>query len=479
MSNMPDNPYSHERDMTLYTASAVQCRRIVMVFALLLSVAPVGWMVSQALSKQWKQIFPVRLLSWTPARGLLVDHLRASEKSLDSAPYARALQKHTQYLMTWFMEEGSRKTYIGHEGWLFFQPELDALTGYGPVQPAPFSMMKDPSVATLKQARDCVLKFATQLKKRGIKLMLVPVPVKATIYPEHITGDRPLERQSAVTYQDEVLLTGEAPVFHPDEGLLYDALREGGVDVVDIVPALLQLKEQNDMLYRRQIRAKMLDAVKREVYLHQDTHWTYDTMQQVAKALAVHIRKAYPGVAADAPTAEVNPRAVTAGSYGDLVKLLGLPEGQNLFPEEIQTYVSLPDVKVDANSPVALLGDSFVNIFDDPALGFARPGETQRLQAGFAQYLSLYLGVPLDVYAENGGGATSVRAKFAARKDDEVRAKKLVVWVISARDLLLSPEPGREAGVVWKDIEFNPEANPPERLEPLLPRNPGASVDNE
>ncbi|MBL9115731.1 MAG: hypothetical protein JNJ83_12050 [Verrucomicrobiaceae bacterium] len=468
MSNVPNNPYPNERDLTVYSIASKQARNIIVVFGLLLAVPPLMWMLSQMLQRQWTQLFPVKVLSWTPKRGDLMSHLHAMEKSLDTAPYAKTAQQQVQWLMTAFAAEGCRKTFIGHNGWLFFQPELDALTGYGPILNAPFSIMKDPTVAKLKSARQCVAHFATQLKERGVKLMLVPIPVKATIYPEHITGYRALERQSAVTYQDEAI-SAEAPVFHADEGLLFDELRAAGVDVVDVVPAMLQLKEQNDMLYRRQVRAKVPDAVKREVYLKQDTHWTYDTMQQIAKALADHIRKTYPGLAADGPRAEVNPRAVSEGSLGDLVKLLGLPSGQTLFGQEMQTYVSLEDSKSDPRSSIALLGDSFVNIFDDPALGFAPTGSTKRLKAGFAQYLSLYLGTDLDVVTENGGGATSVRARFAARKDDEVRAKKLVVWVLSARDLLLTAEQGRDAGVTWKDVTFNPERNPPARIEPMLP----------
>jgi hypothetical protein len=437
MAHIPDNPYPNERDLTEYLLSRRQARWIIIVFSALMVLPPLGWMVYQLTTGKSQQIFLVRLLSWTPARGPLLDHLHASERSLTSAPYAKALQQHTQELFSSSGLEGNRKTYLGYDGWLFYQPEFAALSGYGPLREEPRSPMKDPSIGKLRQAKDVVLEFHEQLKERGIKLMLVPVPVKATIYPEGITGSIPRE--------------SEAPVFHPDEGQLHLDLQEAGIDVLDITPALLQLKKR-----------------ERPVYLKQDTHWTFDTMQIMAKALAVHIRKHHPSLAENEPEDMITPRAITARSPGDLVKLLDLPPGSDLFSQEQQTYVSVPEMQPDAQSEVVLMGDSFVNIYHDPALGFAPPGSTAKMHAGFAQYLALYLGRPLDVIAINGGGATDVRRSLARRPDDEVRAKKLVVWVLSARDLLLTPAAARDAGVTWQKVEFTKRRNPPKPIEPLL-----------
>ncbi len=438
MAHVPDNPYPNERDLTLYEIKPRQALGLITAFTLLMVLPPLGWMAWQLSTGKGSQLFLVRLLSWTPARGPLLDHLRSSERSLDSAPYAKTLQQHTQELLASFANEGNRKTYIANLGWLFYQPELTALTGYGPLREEPHSPMKDPTVGKLRTAKEVILEFYGQLQERGIKLMLVPVPVKATIYPEGITGSIPRE--------------SEAPVFHPDEGQLHLDLQEAGIDVVDITPALLQLKERN-----------------KPVYLKQDTHWTFDTMQIMAKALAGHIRKTHPSLAAKQPEDMITPRAITGRSPGDLVNLLGLPKDSTLYPLEEQTYVSVPDMQPDPQSEVVLMGDSFVNIYHDPALGFAPPGSTEKMHAGFAQHLALYLGRPLDVIAINGGGATDVRRNLARRPDDEVRAKKLIIWVLSARDLLLPPAAAREAGVTWQKVEFNTRRNPPKPIQPLLP----------
>jgi hypothetical protein len=82
------------------------------------------------------------------------------------------------------------------------------------------------------------------------------------------------------------------------------------------------------------------------------------------------------------------------------------------------------------------------------------------MHAGFAQHLSFYLGQPLDVIAMNGKGATGGRREFAKRYDDEVREKKLVVWVLSARDLLLTKSAAREANIEWSKVEFNAKRSP-------------------
>ena len=57
-----------------------------------------------------------------------------------------------------------------------------------------------------------------------------------------------------------------------------------------------------------------------------------------------------------------------------------------------------------------------------------------------------------------------MRREFAKRLDDEVRAKKLVIWLVPARDLVLPPG----AGVEWQEVNFNPRSTPPEVLVPMV-----------
>jgi alginate O-acetyltransferase complex protein AlgJ len=82
------------------------------------------------------------------------------------------------------------------------------------------------------------------------------------------------------------------------------------------------------------------------------------------------------------------------------------------------------------DSDVLLLGDSFTNIYSDAAMGW---GES----AGFAEHLSLALGRPLDVLAENGGGAAALRLSLArAENRQRLAGKRLVIYQFAMRDLV-------------------------------------------
>jgi hypothetical protein len=249
------------------------------------------------------------------------------------------------------------------------------------------------------------------------------------IYPEHISAAR-----------------FRGPVYHAGQLALYEQLRAAGIDVLDLAPAMWDLKPY------------------KQVFLHQDTHWTPDAMKALAEKIARHIKEKYPQAIAPPKEAPlVNAKVAERASFGDLVKLLDLRSPGWLYPQEAVELVLIEGLDPSPRSPIALLGDSFVNVFSDPSLGFEPdnhdPESPQPMRAGFGHHLSIFLNQPLDVIAVNGGGATDARAQFARRFDDEVRAKKLVVWVIACRDLLLSPPAAREANVKWEPVKFNPNTS--------------------
>ena len=311
---------------------------------------------------------------------------------------------------------------IGQDGWLFDPLELRALTGSGPLQPE-WSARHSPT----SRARDEIVDFARQLKARGVPLLLIPIPMKASIYPEAIT-------RSGADHS-------EAPLYQADQPALYEQLVKAGIDVQDITGALLQLKARH-----------------KPVFFKQDTHWTPEAMQDIARAVAVHVRKKFPGIVPDDPLI-VDTKAPDAASLGDLAERLNPLPGT--MSEEQAVLVSFPGIENDPKSPIVLLGDDFTRIYDDPSLGFVQDVDTH---ASFAQHLALYLGRRIDTTAVNHGGTTAVRRAFAKRLDDEVRAKKLVIWLVPARDLVLPPSAGEE----WQDVVFNAQSSPPEVLIPMV-----------
>ena len=89
------------------------------------------------------------------------------------------------------------------------------------------------------------------------------------------------------------------------------------------------------------------------------------------------------------------------------------------------------------DSPLVLLGGDLLRIYDDPQLGYANPENPEaRIHAGFAQHLSLLLQHPLDIVAQSGVDTQAILLKMSHEK---WRDKKLVIWLVSARDLFLNP----------------------------------------
>ncbi|MFK5921068.1 MAG: hypothetical protein QM496_02740 [Verrucomicrobiota bacterium] len=363
----------------------------------------------------------------------LQDHLRSFESKLEKAEYAIAIRRWMQGKLTAGLKEGNSKSVLGKGGRLYYQAAIDSLVGYGPLQAEPDSVMKNPDRSIWTPPLQVIENFAAQLKQRDIELLLVPVPVKPMIYPEDIG-----------------LGTWQKPALHKDQQALYDQLRKSDVEVLDLSQLFWSLKDDGD------------------VFLKQDTHWTQSTMQKAAAEVAAKIRSKswFAGVKRDLKTSQ---QKLTREHEGDLVEMLKLFNPEKIFQPETQTLTVIKEaaggktLTNDSQSPIVLLGDSFVNIYDDARTGFGDPNWKSKdeddseplIGAGFAQHLAAELQTTLNSYTSNGGGATQVRKDFAQRPDNEVRTKKLVVWVLASRDLLLSETPGTLAGIRWRDVEFS------------------------
>lgn len=324
-----------------------------------------------------------------------------------------------QLALLYGLHEGNRQTVIGRNGWLYFRPEIDALTGYGPTAREPDSVAKDPNRAPWTPPKGVILEFARQLRESGVELILVPIPSKAMILPEHLTGKKL-----------------DHPLTHPNAEAFFIELRANQIKVIDPAPLFMKLKEDGH-----------------DVFLKWDTHWTPQTMEETALLVAEHLRNR-PWFESAPGTFRLERSTVQAP--GDLLKNLS-------FPEELETVAtrqvldletSAPVNIHDPESPIVLLGDSFTNIYSAPTLGW---GE----HAGFAEHLSRYLNLTLDTIAQNGQGSTGVRETLA-RRPEALKGKRAVVWAIAARDLMLAESVARETGVEWRRVEFNAVVPVPE-----------------
>ena len=363
---------------------------------------------------------------WVPATELfnigndtgLLAHLEEFEDKLEKAqftdPPRRLIQRS---LVQGPLREGNRKTRIGKEGWLYLQTGLDSITGYGPLKPEPDSVAKDPRRSPWHAPLDAISTFAGQLDEFGVELILVPIPVKPMIYPEHLGN------------------ATSGPVTHPDAAAFYSKINTlPNVEVIDLSEDFWELKETT------------------RVFLKQDTHWTPAGMAHAAEKISSRISSKpwhTPGSGFTSATREKRQ------SPGDLVEKLDIGTGG--FVEETVKVTPVTGQVRDEKSPIVLLGDSFTNIYAD-AIGL-----DWGKGAGFAEHLALKLGVPIDVIAINGGAASEVRQALAQRKGSMtiMKKKKAVIWAIAARDLLLAESGAREAAIKWQDVSFNNEPPTP------------------
>jgi len=369
-----------------------------------------------------------------PDAATLRERLRALEDRVEAMEFFAGWRRADQAWRLRWLGAGNARVVAGEDGWLHYRPDLEAVVGKGPFYEEPASVAREPLQGEWRRPVPVIAEFAARLRERGVDLVLVPPPTKPMVCRTGLG-----------------LPPGRAA--HPDWDRLLHRLRDEGVEVVDPAPALMELPD---------------DEAR---YLRRDTHWTPRAMERAARLVADRLKERLDGPG----DLETSIRPVPRSHAGDLVGMLDLPEGATPFPPETVRLRRVVETKSgeplgsDPASPVVLLGDSFANVYEDPSLGFGAGDETA-IGAGFPSHLAAALGRRLHVIARNGGGATAVRRAFARLPDDEVRAKRVVVWLLSARDLLLAERPARRAGIRWAPVTFRPpkaeEAGP-------VPGDPG------
>ena len=133
----------------------------------------------------------------------------------------------------------------GAEGWRFLPAEIKHL------------LAGDPS-ADPKKPLEAIVDLSGQLKHLGVRLIVVPVPAKATVHPEFL----------------DARLKGET-VVAPEAGF-YESLRGKGVEVLDLTAEFANAK------------------AKGPVYCARDTHWNGNAIALAARKLARNGARSHP-----------------------------------------------------------------------------------------------------------------------------------------------------------------------------------------
>lgn len=335
-----------------------------------------------------------------------VENLRQFEKDIDQASYAKSYtQPRVQLLLDQYGRAGNKLAVDGRDGWLYYGPGVRHVGGPGFLQPDVQRTREKDALdaggsAIHADPRPAILAFHAALAKRGIRLVLMPMPDKAALESGYLTlGAAPTERPQNVDF----------PRFLAE-------LRAHGVAVFDA-------------------REGLPEHPTAALYLTQDTHWTPTWMEHVSHDLAHFVTQLVP---LPAPASVPVQRAVAQpmSRVGDIVDMLKLPEDQTVFQPQSVVVHQVQDAdgnawQSDATADVLLLGDSFSNIFSLEGMGW---GES----AGLGPQLSLALGRPLDVIAQNDSGAHATRralAKELAAGSDRLAGKRVVIWEFAEREL--------------------------------------------
>ncbi len=290
-----------------------------------------------------------------------------------------------------FLEElpEGQMGFKGEDDWVFFRKSLEMMSA-GDLSKQPKDKNPIPHLVDLKE----------YLAKNDVNLLFVPIPNKEDVYYEHLPFETVDETDAMI---------------NPHYRKFLDDVQDAGVEVVDVLPLMLEAKAE-DKFHQENL------------YQRQDTHYTNRGLQIVAKAIADRVKAYswYDSAAED--KVDYTVRDTTFSRQGDIVARL--PEEDKAAYPAVQLKakrVFTPEGEPydgDRNDPILLMGDSFTGVFE----------LVDCKNAGLGSHMAHKTGLPVDIVTSWGGGPLVRRKMLRARKDD-LGAKRVVVYVMVARDL--------------------------------------------
>ncbi|MDB5051535.1 MAG: hypothetical protein JWO30_4606 [Fibrobacteres bacterium] len=246
--------------------------------------------------------------------------------------------------------------------------------------------------------------FKDYLAAQGIDFLFVPIPTKLDIYPEYLAP-------KADTLPGHIA----QPLFRK---LIRD-LADARVETVDLLDPFLKLKGASE-------------TGKRSLYQRQDTHWTTLGLETAAQIVAERVKNYswYDSVFRD--KREYKVKDTTFDNLGDIQARLADAKKGKVAPESLlgrQIVDAQGALYEDTDSSsVLILGDSYTGVYQTVGCR----------HAGVTAHLAKDLGGPVDLIMGWGGGPEAP-GKLKKRGEDYLHSKRLVVWMMSARDLFVYP----------------------------------------
>lgn len=325
-------------------------------------------------------------------------HLRTYETELEEASwFAQKSRPWMQYALLAILRDPGENAVLGRDNWFFYKPGVEYL-----IAPMPsFEHIGDPVPA--------IISFRDQLAVRGIRLLVIPAPGKASVYPEMLTR-RAQGMSGKVSRHTQSIIS---------------RLQKADVEVIDLFRLYADIRINPEHSY----------------YLARDTHWSPKGMAMAASATSRRILE-LGWVAKGEVSYDVKP--VNVMRPGDVLRMMKAPRIEQSFPPEAVSCSQV--VRRDTNtlyeddpeSEVLVLGDSFLRIYQHD-----EPG-----QAGFIAHLARELGTPVTSIVNDGGASTLVRQELT-RKPSLLKNKKVVIWEFVERDIRFGAEG-------WQDVPLPP-----------------------
>jgi hypothetical protein len=366
-------------------------RHFVLVFFFLAIIfgVPITQAILDIADEESPQI--LELFSQVPTE----EHLRQFESDLEEYSFFEENIRPVYQLVRYFVRRGlGHKVLLGREGWYFYHPGVKYFT-----QP-----YYQDAAALMPEGGDpleVICDFAKQMRERGIQVVVVPIPGKASIYPDKLSA----------------LVDPGQPV-HAHTRRFTKELRDAGVEVIDI----------HDVFWSHRAEA---DRLNRPLYMRTDTHWTGHGVILAAEAIAGRIKKELWYREMEPPPRDRYERIkVTVERRGDIPKMTKIPMQERLFSPELVDAYQVMEKKSrelyqdDPQSPVLLLGDSFSRVFQTDA----------PKSAGVIANLAYELQMPITTIINDGGASTLVRQQLA-RNTKILRGKRLIIWEFVERDI--------------------------------------------
>jgi alginate O-acetyltransferase complex protein AlgJ len=281
------------------------------------------------------------------------------------------------------------KAFAGADGFLFFRNSIDYVVG-GDLERQPKG----------KNPLPIIVNFKEELAKLGVDFLFVPVPTKLEVFPDELEP-----KHKALAGQ----------VVNPFSRKFLLSLANSGVEVVDLLPALLAARGE---------KGKDLEPL----YQRQDTHWTDRGLRLAADLLSARIRRYGWYRELSRHAISFSTRETSFTRFGDLHSRLPAGQRRGYQPETLKALQVLAPggaaYEDDADSPIVILGDSFTGVYE----------LTDAEHAGVSAHVAKNISYPVDLVMSYGGGP-NVRNKLMRRGESELGRKKLVIWLMTARDL--------------------------------------------